>query len=289
VTEQRLRLSGRRRVLDRAFGATATLGAGVVVSLLLMVVIDILSDALPAIGPGFLTGLPVRSAAESGIGPALAGTLWLLAATALMAIPLALGAAIWLEEYAPDRWSTRLIAANVYHLAHVPSVVYGVLGLTLVARGIALGRSLLAGALTLTIFLLPILILSTQEALRAVPDSVRDAGRSVGASRWQLVRYQVLPAALPNIVSGALLGLARMIGETAPLVLVGTLGFVAFAPTAPTHALTALPLQIFDWARRPQPEFQALAAAAVVVLFSIIGGLQLLAALSRLAARRRNA
>lgn len=288
MTPRALRLPRHRRAGDHLFTVAALLGAAVAIGVVVIVVLDIVVDAVPAFGSGFLTGLPATSAATAGIGPALTGTLWLLMVTALLSIPLAIGAAVWLEEYAPDRWSTRLIAANVHHLAHIPSVVYGVLGLTLFVRGLALGRSLLAGAFTLTIFVLPILILSTQEALRATPDELREAARSVGATRWQMVRQQVLPAALPAILSGACLALARVIGETAPLVLVGTLGFVAFAPVGPTDALTALPLQIFDWVRRPQPEFQALAAAAIVVLLAIIGALQLLAALARFSERRRS-
>lgn len=286
MSPKSLRLDPRRRMADGLHTGVTVGGMVVVVGILLVVVLDIATDSLPALSLSFLTEPPGRTAADAGIGPALAGTAWLVGSVAVLAIPLAIGAALWLEEYAPDRWSSRLIAANVDHLAHVPSVVYGVLGLTLFVRGIAVGRSLIAGVLTLTIFVLPILILSTQEALRAVPDEVRDAARSVGASRWQVVWHRVLPAALPNVVSGALLALARVVGETAPLVLVGTLGFVAFAPSGPTDALSALPLQIFDWVRRPQPEFQALAAAAIVVLFVLIGVLQLLAALARFSGRR---
>jgi len=282
-----LRISRRRRGVDVGFGAVCSLGMGVALVALVAVVADVVSDSLPVLGPAFLTGLPSRVPADAGIGPALVGSLWLLVVTALLSLPLATGAALWLEEYAPDRWTTRVIEGNVHHLAHVPSVVYGVLGLTLFVRTISLGRSVLAGALTLTIFVLPILILSAQEALRGVPDELRDAARSVGATRWQVVRRQVLPVAFPDILAAALLALARVVGETAPLLLVGTLGFVAFAPTAPTDALTALPIQIFDWVRRPQPEFQALAAGAIVVLFGIIVALQLLATLVRAVGRRR--
>lgn len=282
-----LRIGGARRRRELLFGTVGLLATSGVGLALLTLLVDVALDALPALSTAFLIGAPSLDASRAGIGPALAGSAWLLVATALLAVPLATGAAVWLVEYAPDGWGTRLIERNIQHLAGVPSVVYGVVGLTLFVRAAALERSLLAGALTLALFVLPILILSAQEALRAVPDELREAALALGASRWQVVRRQVLPTALPDLLSGALLALARVLGETAPLVLVGTLGYVAFVPTAPTDALTALPLLIFDWARRPQPEFQALAAAAVVVLLLSIVTLHLLAAIARQVARRR--
>lgn len=218
----------------------------------------------------FLTGFASHVPARAGIWPALAGTLWLLALTALLALPIGMAAAIHLEEYGGRGRLARLAEINIANLAGVPSIVYGLLGLGLFVRGLGLGRSVLAGASTLALLVLPVVILSTREALRAVSPVVRESSLALGATRWQTIRYQVLPQALPGALTGIILALSRAIGETAPLVVLGALAFVPFAPDGPGSPFTALPIQIFNWISRPQPGFRLNAAAAIVVLLAVL-------------------
>jgi phosphate transport system permease protein len=187
-----------------------------------------------------------------------------------MAFPLSVGAAIYLEEYAPRNWVTRVIQTNIANLAGVPSIVYGILGLAVFVRLLGFERSLLSGALTLSLLTLPVIIISAQEAIRAVPTSFRHGAYALGATRWQVVRTQVLPQALPGILTGTILALSRAVGETAPLIIIGSAAFIAFTPTSVFDPFTALPLQIFDWVRRPQEEFSALAAGGILVLLAIL-------------------
>jgi phosphate transport system permease protein len=219
-----------------------------------------------------LTNFPSRRPARSGAQSAIFGTIWLMAIVMATAVPLGFGAAIYLEEYAdPKRWYNRLIELNIQNLAAVPSIVYGILGLAFLARGpLGLGRTLLAGGLTLTLLVLPIVIIAGREAIRAVPNSIRQASLALGATKWQTVSRQVLPAAIPGMATGTILGLSRAIGETAPLILLGALTFVTFNPDGLTSQFTALPIQIFNWISRPQAEFKVLAAAAIVVLLVVL-------------------
>jgi phosphate transport system permease protein len=180
------------------------------------------------------------------------------------------GAAVYLEEYSKKTRFTRIIEINISNLAGVPSIVYGILGLAFFVRGLMLGRSLLAGALTLALLILPIIIISSQEAIRAVPGSIREASYALGATKWQTIRNHVLPAALPGILTGNILALSRAIGEAAPLIMIGALTFVAFTPQSPLDPFTALPIQIFNWASRPKTEFQSLAAAGILVLLFLL-------------------
>ena len=196
------------------------------------------------------------------------GSLWLMALCAAFVIPVGVATAVYLEEYADQRrWWNRLIEVNIQNLAAVPSIVYGILGLAFLVRGpLPLGRVLLAGALTLGLLVLPVVIIAGREAIRAVPPSIREGSLALGATQWQTIWRQVLPAAIPGIATGVILALSRAIGETAPLILVGAAAFVAFNPRGPLDAFTALPIQIFDWISRPQAEFQVLAAAGIIVL-----------------------
>jgi phosphate transport system permease protein len=188
----------------------------------------------------------------------------------VMAVPIGVGTALYLEEYAnKDAWYNRLLDLNIQNLAAVPSIVYGILGLAFLVRGLGLGRVTLAGAMILTLLVLPIVIVASREAIRAVPDSIRQGAYALGATQWQVIRRQVLPAAIPGIATGSILALARAIGETAPLILVGALTYVAFNPTL-TGPFTALPIQIYQWIARPQEEFRLLAAAAIIVLLAIL-------------------
>jgi phosphate transport system permease protein len=232
--------------------------------------VSVLVEGLPWLTARMVTGLPSRFAEKAGIFPALMGSLWLIGLTSLLSVPIGIGAAVYLEEYATNSWWKRLVQLNISNLAGVPSIVYGILGLGLFVRAMALERSILSGALTLTLVVLPIVILASQEALRAVPGSIRQASYALGATRWQTVWGQVLPAALPGMMTGVILAVARALGEAAPLVAVGAVAYVAFIPTALMDEYTALPLQVFDWASRPQKEFHGLASAAIVVLLGVL-------------------
>jgi phosphate transport system permease protein len=235
-----------------------------------VLLVDVTADGLSWLSRDFLTSYPSRIPERAGVKSAILGTLWMMGLTAAITFPLGVGAAIYLEEYAPDNWLTRLLQTNIANLAGVPSVVYGILGLALFVRYFALERSVLAGALTLSLLILPVVIIASQEAIRAVPRSLRMASYGLGATRWQTIRGQVLPAALPGILTGTILSLSRAIGETAPLIMIGALTFIAFPPTSPMSPFTVLPIQIFNWASRPQSEFHDLAAAAIVVLLAAL-------------------
>ena len=239
---------------------------------LAVLLIQVVVEGWPRLNMDLLTNFPSRRPARSGAQSAIFGTIWLMGIVMATAVPLGFGAAIYLEEYAdPKRWYNRLIELNIQNLAAVPSIVYGILGLAFLARGpFGLGRTLLAGGLTLTLLVLPIVIIAGREAIRAVPNSIRQAAFALGATKWQTVSRQVLPAAIPGMATGTILGLSRAIGETAPLILLGALTFVTFNPDGLTSQFTALPVQIFNWISRPQEEFKVLAAAAIVVLVVVL-------------------
>ena len=216
--------------------------------------------------PQFLTNPPSRFADQAGIKVALLGTIWMMAFTALFSFPVGVGAAIYLEEYAPRHWVTRLIQINITNLAGVPSIVYGILGLALFVRALALDRSILSAALTMSLLVMPIIIITTQESLRTVRLSLRQGSYALGATRWQTVWHVVLPQAFPGILTGTILALSRSIGETAPLLMVGALSYIAFTPASPLDPFVAMPIQIFNWTTRPQEEFREIAAAGIIVL-----------------------
>jgi phosphate transport system permease protein len=218
----------------------------------------------------FLSSFPSRFPEKAGIKSALWGSVWLLGLTAAFSIPLGVAAAIYLEEYARPGKINNFIQINIANLAGVPSIVYGMLGLVIFVRWMALGRSVLAGSLTMTLLILPVIVIAAREALRAVPPSLRQAAFALGATRWQTVRHHVLPSALPGILTGVILALSRAIGETAPLIMIGALTYVAFTPEGPLDAFTVLPIQIFNWASRPQGEFHDLAAAGILVLLIVL-------------------
>ncbi len=267
---QRTLRERRRRTAGIVFHVLCALATATGVVALVILLGDVLADGLGEIDVAFLTSFASRIPERAGIKAALIGSLWMLTLTALISFPLSVGAAIYLEEYARKNWVTRMIQTNIANLAGVPSIVYGILGLALFVRTLALGRSVLAGALTLSLLILPVIILASQEAIRAVPDSIRQAAYGLGATRWQAVRMQVLPMALPGILTGTILALSRAVGETAPLVMIGALSFVAFTPRGPLDQFTVLPLQIFNWMSRPQQEFRELAAGAIIVLLAVL-------------------
>lgn len=235
----------------------------------------------------FLRNLDSRLPARAGIGPALAGTLWLMGFVALFSFPIGVGAAVWLEEFGGQNRLTRLIEVNIANLAGVPSIVYGLLGLAVFVRTLHLGRSVLAGALTLTLLILPVIIVAGREALRAVPDSIRHGALAVGATEFQMVWHQTLPAAMPGILTGTILGLSRAIGETAPLITLGALTYVNFFPQHPLDRFTALPIIIFNWVSRPQSAFQEVAAAGIMILLVVLLVMNAVAVLMRNRFERR--
>ncbi len=218
----------------------------------------------------FLTSLPSRHADQAGIYPALMGSLWLIVLTGAIALPLGVGAAVYLEEYGRRSRFAGIVEVAIANLAGVPSIIYGMLGLGVFVRWVGLGTSVISGALTLALLVLPIVILSTREALRTVKDSLREASLALGATRWRTIWHVVLPMSLPGILTGAILAISRAIGETAPLVLVGAVSFITFAPDGVDSPYTALPIQIYDWTSRPQKAFLVNAAAGIVVLVIVL-------------------
>lgn len=260
----------RRRLAGTLFAALAAAATLVGVLALAVLLVDVVLDGAGRLDGAFLTSFASREPERAGILAPLVGSVFVVGLAAALAFPVAVGAAVYLEEYAPrNRW-TGLLRANIANLAGVPSIVYGLLGLAIFVRHFALGHSVLAGALTLALLMLPILVIASQESIRAVPDSIREAAYGLGATRWQVVRHQVLPLALPGILTGAILAVARAVGETAPLILVGAAGFLAFTPSGVLDEFTVLPLQIFTWIERPQDGFRELAAAAILVLLALL-------------------
>jgi phosphate transport system permease protein len=274
---------------ERLFILACLLAVALPLVLLGLLLADVLVDAVGRMSWEFITGYPSRRAARAGILPALVGSLLLIALTAVLALPVGVGAAIYLEEYGKRSKLAGFIEVNIANLAGVPSVIYGLLGLGLFVRALGLGRSVLAGAATLALLVLPIVILASREALRTVPQALREACYALGSTRWQAIRRVVLPTALPGILTGAILALSRAIGETAPLIVVGALTYVTFLPDGLDAPFTALPIQIFNWVSRPQAEFLVNAAAGIVVLLATMLVLNTLAIVLRNRLQKRSA
>ncbi|HXF97287.1 MAG TPA: phosphate ABC transporter permease PstA [Gaiellaceae bacterium] len=272
---------GRRVWPNRLFRAALALSMLAAFGTLAVLLVDIVLTGWPALEPKLLANPPSTLPEEAGGRPAILATLYLGLLVLALSVPLGILTAIYLEEYAdPSRWWNRLIEVNIQNLAAVPSIVYGILGLAFIVRGIGLGRVLLAGALILSLVVLPTVVVAAREAIRAVPDSIRQGAFALGATRWQVVWRQVLPAAIPGIATGAILALSRAVGETAPLLMVGATIFVAFDPGLLTP-YTALPIQIYQWVRLPDPAFQTIAAAGAIVLLVIVLGMNAAAILLR--------
>ena len=262
-------LPRRRRVgrMARWLFVAATV-VGVLV--LAVLVVDVLRKGLGTLTLTFVTSFASSNPEKAGVQAAIWGTLWLLVVTGLISFPLGVGAAIYLEEYATDNRLNRLLETNIANLAGVPSIVYGLLGLAVFVRFFGMGRSVLAGGLTLGLLVMPMVIIAAREALRAVPSSIRHGALALGATRWQTIRHQVLPVALPGIMTGTILALSRAIGETAPILLIGGVTFITYNPDSVTSKFTSLPIQIFNWISRPQEAFHALAASAIITLLAIL-------------------
>jgi phosphate transport system permease protein len=259
-----------RHVGDRLLGGVGLLVMLLALAALAALLYDILHDGLRRISWQFITSYPSRNADQAGILAALVGSIYVVGLTAAIAVPLGVGAAIHLEEYGGRGRLSRLIEVNIANLAGVPSIIYGLLGLGLFVRLMQMERSVLAGGCTLALLALPVIIMSTREALRAVPKSLREASYALGATKWQTIRFQVLPAAFPGILTGLILALSRAIGETAPLITIGALTYVPFLPSDIWSPFTVLPIQIFNWVSRPQAAFGENAAAGIVVLLALL-------------------
>ncbi|MCD6156331.1 MAG: phosphate ABC transporter permease PstA [Candidatus Atribacteria bacterium] len=259
----------RKKIKEKIFLAFAISALLLSLIALFVLLIDVFYDGLPRLGWQFLSSFPSRRPERAGILPALVGSIYVVGLTICFSVPLGVGAGIYLEEYSRKDWLSKLIEINVSTLAGVPSIIYGILGLELFVRTMRLGRGLLAGALTLTLLVLPIIIVSTREAIRAVPLSLREAALALGATRWQVIKDQVLPVAIPGMLTGIILAVSRAIGETAPLIMIGALTYIAFLPDSLNAPFTALPIQIFNWVSRPQKGFHTNAAAGIVVLLAI--------------------
>lgn len=259
----------KNRVIDSAFkyvGIGCTFLGIIVLAIFLL---DIIVEGVGRIDWQFLTSLPSRKAERAGILTAWTGTAWILGLTALISIPLGICAGIYLQEYGTKNRLAHIIELNIANLAGVPSIIYGLLGLQIFVRTLNMGGSLLAGAFTLALLILPIIIVSTREALSAVPNSLREASYGMGATKWQTTWYQILPAASGGILTGIILSLSRAVGETAPLIVIGALAYVPFVPETPMDEFTVLPIQIFNWVSRPQEAFIVNAAGAIIILLAI--------------------
>jgi phosphate transport system permease protein len=268
----------RRKLTGTLFYGACLAAIGILLLALIILLADILTRGLPWLDVQFLTGVPSRNPERAGVLPALIGSIQISLIVGLLTFPIGVAAAIYFTEYARDSRANRLLQTNISNLAGVPSIIYGILGLTVFVRLAHLGPTILAAALTLTLLILPIVIIASIEAIKSVPGAQREGAYALGATRWQMVRGSVFPAAAPGIMTGIILAMARAIGEAAPLILIGGVGFVTFLPNPLSGAYTVLPLQIFDWAKRPQADFAALSSAAIIViliLMLVLNGLAL--------------
>jgi len=265
--DRALRGRQQRGRLARGLFLAATLFG---VAVLLVLLASIASRGYSWLSWGLLSHKASKHVEEAGLQSALLGTLWIIGLTAIVALPIGIGAAVYLEEYAPRNWWTKILQVNISNLAGVPSVVYGLLGLAVFVDVLGMGRSIIAGALTMALLIMPVIIIASQESIRAVPLSLRQGAFALGATRWQVARHHVLPVAMPGILTGTILALSRAFGETAPLLVVGAAGFVTFNPDSITSKFTVLPIQIFYWTGRPGTEFKDLAAAGIIVLLVVL-------------------
>jgi phosphate transport system permease protein len=273
------RLIDRARRVDLAFACAGLLVMVVAMAMLMALIVDLMIDGLPRLSWDFFTSFPSRRASRAGILSAWVGTTLVMVVTAALAVPLGVAAGLYLEEYAPKNWMTDIIEINVTNLAGVPSIIYGLLALGLFVYGLGLGETILVAGMVLALLTLPVVIVATREAIRSIPQEVREGAYALGADQWQTVRMYILPAATPGILTGTIIGLARAIGETAPVITIGALTFIAFLPPPPIQAdfpflnfdwlnspFTLMPIQMFNWISRPQAAFHVNAAAAGLVL-----------------------
>jgi phosphate transport system permease protein len=293
-------LIGRQKVRDVAFDAVGVFVLLLSLFVLAALFINLAIDGWARLQPDFFTSFPSRRASQAGILSAWVGSILVMLVTAAAAVPVGVAAGVWLEEYAPKNLLSELVEINVTNLAGVPSIIYGLLALGLLVYQFGLGESILTAGLTLAMMILPVVIVATREAIRAVPDTIREAAYGLGSTRWQVTRDHVLPYSVAGILTGVIIGLSRAIGETAPIITIGALTFIAFLPPPPfTDAapfvnfdwlfspFTVMPIQMFNWISRPDPAFHASAAAAGVVLVVMTLSMNALAIWLRYRARRR--
>jgi phosphate transport system permease protein len=276
-----------RKRADLLFQLLSMTTLVVALAALATLVYDILADGAGRLSWTFLTSYPSRNAENAGVYHALMGSIWVIGLTAALALPIGVAAAIYLEEYGGRSRVARFIELNIANLAAVPSIIYGLLGLGLFVRLMGMGQSVIAGASTLALLALPVVILSTREALRTVPSSIREGSYALGATKWQTIWNQVLPMALPGVLTGLILALSRAIGETAPLITIGALTYIPFAPDSIWSKFTVLPIQIFNWVSRPQADFHTNAAAAILVLLALLLSMNAVAIIVRDRFQRR--
>ncbi|HYV92501.1 MAG TPA: phosphate ABC transporter permease PstA [Chitinophagales bacterium] len=258
--------AAKQRAKNVVFQTIAMVGLLFAVSVLLLLLWTVIKDGIGRVNWQFLTSYPSRHPEDAGIIPGLVGSFYMVLLTISFAIPIGIGAAIYLEEYGRKNWVGRLIEINIANLAGVPSIVYGLLGLGLFVRFFSLDRSLIAGALTMSLLIMPVIVIATREAIKAVPNGIREASYAVGATKWQTIWYHLLPISFPSILTGIILAVSRAIGETAPLITIGALTYVTFLPDKLQSPFTILPIQIYNWVSRPQTAFHTDAAAGIIVL-----------------------
>lgn len=260
----------KRKLIDRMAHTIFLLSTLAAIGILFILVYDISKDGFRWLTKEFFENFPSRFPDQSGIKPALHGSMWIIGLTALFSIPVGIGAAIYLEEYAGNSWFKKLIVINIANLAGVPSIVYGMLGLTIFVRTLGFGRSIISGALTMSLLILPIIIVASQEAIRSVSDAIKAGSYALGATKWQTVQKIVIPTALPGMLTGVIFAISRAFGETAPLLMVGAFSYISTLPKGPMDSFVVLPIQIYMWAGRPQADFRGIAAAGIIVLLALL-------------------
>jgi phosphate transport system permease protein len=271
----------RRKLIGFLFVSFCLLGVLVALMGLMSLLVQVIIQGYEWVTPNLIFNYPSRHPEQAGLWAALIGTLYMMGLTALITVPVGVGAAIYLEEYAPKNWFTSFVEINTSNLAGVPSIVYGLLGLSIFVYFLKLERSILAGSLTMSLLILPVLILTSREAIKSVPIAHREAAFALGGDRWQVVRMAVLPTAFPGILTGIILALSRAIGEAAPMVAITALVYITFVPVTPMDRFTVMPIQIFNWVSRPQDEFRGLAAGGIIILLILLLSMNSIAVILR--------
>lgn len=259
-----------RKLKDSIFHVLIFMMTCVGIVVLFLLLFDVLRKGLPWLNLEFLTKFPSRFARKSGVMPGLFGSFYIIILTMLFAVPVGLGCSIYLEEYAKNNWVTKFIKVNISNLSGTPSIVYGILGLAVFVQTLKWGNSILSGALTMSLVIMPIVIVASQEAIKSVPQSLRHGSYALGATKWQTIRKVVLPSAFPGVLTGIILSVSRALGESAPLLMIGAYTFVSDIRLSPFSSFTVLPLQIYDWTSKPQKEFQEIAGAGIIVLLALL-------------------
>ena len=279
---------GRRKVWGRIWFALFMLAIVIGLAGLVILVVRVLYQGAPWLSLHFITDYPSRFPEQAGMRSAIFGSIWIIGLTGAFTIPVGVGAAVYLEEYAPKNWFTRIIEVNISNLAGVPSIVYGLLGLAVFVQLLALGRSVLAGALTMSLLVLPVVIIASREAIRSVPSLHREAAYGLGATKFQVVKEIVVPQSIPGIMTGTILALSRAVGEAAPMIAISALVFLTFVPIDPLDKFTVMPIQIFNWVSRPQEGFRGIAAAGIIVLLAVLLSMNAVAVYIRNRTQRRS-